>query len=53
MEKGELKIYYNNNGAKDEVLENALETLLKILGYKKWASGMEEKTGICDINFFK
>jgi len=53
MEKGELKIYYNNSGAKDEVLENAFEALLKIWRYKRWASSMEEKTGIHNITFFK
>jgi len=48
---GELRIYYK--GDFDLAMEDALIKLLKLFGYRFWASGMRMQAQVRDLAFDK
>ncbi len=53
LKENELKIFYKDKDGIWPGLDDCLENALKEFGYKKWASGMEIKTGVRDLAFEK
>jgi len=47
----EIKIYYN--GGLNTRFDNAIEKVLNMFGYRRWASGMEFGSGVRDLCFEK
>ena len=47
----ELKVIYTKRDRIDEKLDQKIETALRLLGFKRWASGYDLTTGERDLAF--
>ena len=53
LNEGELRIYYLVTEGSNEILEKTLRKVLEKLGYRYWASGFSDSSGIRELQFIK
>ena len=51
LDEGDIRIYYKTKGGSNLDLDDFFRLLLKLMGYRFYASGMDMATGVRDLSF--